>query len=91
MSILQYGFMQRAFFVGILLAVITPCIGITIVLKRMSMIGDALSHGSLRLTLSEEITKEDVDFVVEQIKAIVDRLRSMSPLYEDYIKKQQGK
>ena len=39
----------------------------------------------------EEITKEDVDFVVEQIKAIVDRLRSMSPLYEDYIKKQQGK
>ena len=49
------------------------------------------AHGSLRLTLSEEITKEDVDFVVEQIKAIVDRLRSMSPLYEDYIKKQQGK
>ena len=47
MSILQYGFMQRAFLVGILLAVITPCIGITIVLKRMSMIGDALSHSSL--------------------------------------------
>ena len=47
MSILQYGFMQRAFIVGILLAVITPCIGITIVLKRMSMIGDALSHASL--------------------------------------------
>ena len=40
MSILQYGFMQRAFLVGILLAVITPCIGITIVLKRMSMIGE---------------------------------------------------
>ena len=47
MEILQYGFMQRAFLVGILLAVITPCIGITIVLKRMSMIGDALSHSSL--------------------------------------------
>ena len=47
MSKLQYGFMQRAFIVGILLAVITPCIGITIVLKRMSMIGDALSHASL--------------------------------------------
>ena len=47
MSILQYGFMQRAFLVGMLLAVITPCIGITIVLKRMSMIGDALSHSSL--------------------------------------------
>ena len=48
------------------------------------------AHGSLRLTLSEEITKEDVDFVVEQIKAIVDRLSSMSPLSEDYIKKQHG-
>lgn len=47
MSMLQYGFMQRAFLVGILLAIITPCIGITIVLKRMSMIGDALSHASL--------------------------------------------
>lgn len=47
MNILQYGFMQRAFLVGVLLAVITPCIGITIVLKRMSMIGDALSHASL--------------------------------------------
>ena len=47
MSILQYGFMQRALLVGLLLAIITPCIGITIVLKRMSMIGDALSHSSL--------------------------------------------
>lgn len=47
MSMLEYGFMQRAFIVGILLAVITPCIGMTIVLKRMSMIGDALSHSSL--------------------------------------------
>ena len=47
MSILQYGFMQRAILVGILLAVITPCLGITIILKRMSMIGDALSHASL--------------------------------------------
>ena len=51
MSILQYGFMQRAFLVGILLAVITPCIGNTIVLKRMSMIGDALSHSSLMDTI----------------------------------------
>lgn len=39
--------MQRAFITGILLAIITPIIGITIVLKRMSMIGDALSHASL--------------------------------------------
>lgn len=47
MSILQYPFMQRAFLVGILLAVIAPCIGMTIVLQRKSMIGDALSHTSL--------------------------------------------
>lgn len=44
---LQYTFMQRAFLTGLLLAVITPLIGMTIVLKRMSMIGDALSHASL--------------------------------------------
>ena len=47
-----------------------------------------IAHGSLRLTLSEETTKEDADFVVEQIKGIVERLRSMSPLYEDFMKKQ---
>ena len=38
MSIFEYGFMQRAFLVGILLAVITPLIGMTVVLKRMSMV-----------------------------------------------------
>ena len=48
-----------------------------------------IAHGSLRMTISEETTKEDVDFVVEKIKEIVARLRSMSPLYEDFIKKQK--
>lgn len=48
-----------------------------------------IAHGSLRLTLSEEITKEEIDFVVESIKEIVAKLRSMSPLYEDFIKKNQ--
>lgn len=47
LSIFTYGFMQRAFAVGIILAVIIPCIGIIIVLRRQSMIGDALSHTSL--------------------------------------------
>lgn len=46
-----------------------------------------IAHGSLRLTLSEETTKEDADFVIEKIKEIVARLRSMSPLYEDHMKK----
>ena len=43
-----------------------------------------VAHGSLRLTLSAETTKEDIDTTVEAIKEIVGRLRSMSPLYEDY-------
>lgn len=47
MEIFQYDFMIKAFIVGILLAVIIPCIGIIVVLKRLSMIGDALSHSSL--------------------------------------------
>ncbi|KLU73160.1 MAG: hypothetical protein RHS_0973 [Robinsoniella sp. RHS] len=46
-----------------------------------------IAHGSLRLTLSEETTMEDIDFVVEVIKKIVEKLRSMSPLYEDFMKK----
>lgn len=45
--ILQYDFMRKAFIVGILLAIIIPCIGLIIVLKRLSMTGDALSHTSL--------------------------------------------
>ena len=45
--IFEYSFMRRAFAVGILLAIIVPCIGIIVVLKRLSMIGDALSHSSL--------------------------------------------
>ena len=47
------------------------------------------AHGSLRMTLSEEITMEDADFVVDHLKEIVANLRSMSPLYEDFIKKQK--
>ena len=48
-----------------------------------------IAHGSLRLTLNEEITEQDVDFVVEKIAQIVEKLRNMSPLYEDFIKKQK--
>ena len=47
-----------------------------------------IAHGSLRLTLDEENTREEMDYVVEAIKEIVAKLRSMSPLYEDYIKHQ---
>ena len=47
-----------------------------------------IAHGSLRLTLSEETTIEEADMVADSLKAIVERLRSMSPLYEDFIKNQ---
>ncbi|MEE0692078.1 MAG: cysteine desulfurase NifS [Lachnospiraceae bacterium] len=46
-----------------------------------------IAHGSLRLTLGEETTREEIDYVVDKTKAIVERLRSMSPLYEDFINK----
>ena len=46
-----------------------------------------IAHGSLRLTLSDETTKEEIDYTVEAIKTVVERLRSMSPLYEDFVKK----
>lgn len=45
-----------------------------------------IAHGSLRLTLSEETTEEQIDYVVDKLKAIVQRLRDMSPLYEDFVK-----
>lgn len=45
-----------------------------------------IAHGSLRLTLSEETAMEDIDFVVDELKKIIERLRGMSPLYEDFIK-----
>ena len=46
-----------------------------------------IAHGSLRLTINEEITKEDIDYVVDNLKEIVAHLRNMSPLYEDFVKK----
>ena len=50
-----------------------------------------IAHGSLRLTLSEENTEEEIDYVVDAIVEIVERLRSMSPLYEDFVNKSKNK
>lgn len=41
-----------------------------------------IAHGSLRLTLGRENTEADVDFVLQEIPGIVERLRAMSPLYQ---------
>jgi len=48
-----------------------------------------IAHGSLRLTLNEENTKEEMDYVVAQVKEIVSYLRGMSPLYEDFLRHQR--
>lgn len=48
-----------------------------------------IAHGSLRLSLGADTTKEDLDYTLEQIKDIVNRLRELSPLYEDFVRKQE--
>lgn len=48
-----------------------------------------IAHGSLRVTLGEQNTMEEADYLVDNLKTIVERLRSMSPLYEDFVKKQK--
>ena len=49
-----------------------------------------IAHGSLRMTLGAETTREDLDYVVDSLKEIVENLRGMSPLYEDFVKKQKN-
>lgn len=41
-----------------------------------------VAHGSLRLSISDETTDEDIDYILEVVPEVVDRLRSMSPLWE---------
>ena len=54
------------------------------VLKAIGL-PDEIAHGSLRLTLSEETTKDDIDYVVDKLDKIVARLRQMSTMYADFI------
>ena len=46
-----------------------------------------IAHGSLRLTLSEENTIEEIDYTIDKIKETVEKLRNMSPLYEDFVRR----
>lgn len=50
-----------------------------------------IAHGSLRLTLSDETTREDIDYTVDNLRSIVEKLRSMSPLYEDFVRSREKK
>lgn len=49
-----------------------------------------IAHGSIRLTLSTDTTEEEIDYTIDALKAIVERLRNMSPLYEDFVKKNKN-
>ena len=44
------------------------------------------AHGSLRLSISHSTTDEDIDYIIEKVPEIVEKLRNMSPLWEDIIK-----
>lgn len=46
-----------------------------------------IAHGSLRLSMGEGSTEEDVDYVLEVVPPIIERLRNMSPLWDDFLKK----
>jgi cysteine desulfurase len=46
-----------------------------------------IAHGSLRLTMGEGSTEEDVDYVLEVVPPIIERLRNMSPLWDDFLKR----
>ena len=48
-----------------------------------------IAHGSLRITLGEETTKEELDIFIYKLTGIITKLRKMSPLYEDFIKEEK--
>ena len=49
-----------------------------------------IAHGSLRLTISQETTMEDIDYAVDELKGIIEKLRKRSPLYEDFVRKNRA-
>ena len=46
-----------------------------------------IARNSVRMTIGEDLTKEEADYVVEELKAVVERIRSMSPEYAQFIAK----
>ena len=48
-------------------------------------VGKDVARSSVRMTIGEDITKEDADYVIDELKKVVERLRSMSPEYAEFI------
>ena len=48
-----------------------------------------IAHGSLRFSLGRDNTEEEIDFVIQTLPKVVERMRSMSPLYREFLKKQK--
>ena len=86
---LTYSFMQNALFVSVFISILCPCIGIFLVLRRYSMIGDTLSHASLAgVALGLLVHQNPVlgAFVFTSIcGALIEFLRSYFKKYTDLI------
>jgi len=84
-----YEFMRNAFFVSLLIAVLCPCIGVFLVLRRNSMIGDTLSHASLAGVaiglLSGRNPIIGAFFFTAACGALIEFLRSYFKKYTDLI------
>lgn len=87
--VFRYGFMQDALFVSVFMSVLCPCIGIFLVLRRYSMIGDTLSHASLAgVTIGLLCNRNPVlgAFVFTSIcGALIEFLRTSLKKYTDLI------
>ncbi|KPU43860.1 high-affinity zinc uptake system membrane protein ZnuB [Oxobacter pfennigii] len=89
MTIFSYGFMQNAIFVSVFISILCPCIGIFLVLRRYSMIGDTLSHASLAGITIGLVSKQNPilgAFVFTSIcGALIEFLRNYFKKYTDLI------
>ena len=87
LDIFNYSFMNRAFLVGILISIIAPVIGVIVILKRYSMIGDALSHNTLAgvtVGIVSNINPILGAFVFSVLSALtIERIRKYFPRYNE--------
>ncbi|OGF53086.1 MAG: hypothetical protein A2Z21_05605 [Candidatus Fraserbacteria bacterium RBG_16_55_9] len=87
MEIFQFGFMQRAFLAGLIMAVVAPVIGIFLVLRRLALFGDGLGHiafGGVALGLFARVNPIVSALLLSVLGAIgIERLRSRGKLAGD--------